>query len=174
MKAKPLPSQERLRELFDYDQETGVLTWKVSSHKCASNIRVGGSAGCLNNTGYYHTRIGTDRFLNHRLIWMWMTGEDPGDLDIDHINRVRSDNSWENLRVVSRGVNISNSIKVNNTSGVPGITWEKAARKWSVRAYVDGARKFFGRFQTKEEAITRLKQVAPAHHIIHTMELTNA
>ena len=45
----------------------------------------------------------------HRLIWVWMTGEDPGDMVIDHINQDGLDNRWENLRKVTKSQNNANS-----------------------------------------------------------------
>ena len=35
-------------------------------------------------------------YLSHRIIWMWMTGEDPGEMEVDHIDRDRFNNRWSN------------------------------------------------------------------------------
>lgn len=170
MKAKPLPSQERLRELLDYDQETGVLTWKV---KPAKQIKVGDVAGSLNGHGYLATSVDGARHRNHRLIWMWMTGDDPGDLQVDHINRNPSDNRWENLRLATHSQNMSNTHRSDNTSGIPGVTWFKSRKKWRVQLRVNGKTKHVGYFSTKIEACAALIKVANSHHIIHQLEIAS-
>ena len=35
---KPLPSLERLQELLSYDEQTGVLTWKMQPVKSRSDV----------------------------------------------------------------------------------------------------------------------------------------
>ena len=40
-----------------------------------------------------------------RLVWMWVTGEDPGDCEIDHGNRHRDNNAWHNLSMITAAEN---------------------------------------------------------------------
>ena len=88
---KPLPTQKALLEVFDYDKETGILTWK-SNGKAAGTSQSTGLRVCLNYK----------RYLVHRIIWMMMTGDDPGKLTVDHKNRNNKDNRWENLRLANQ------------------------------------------------------------------------
>ena len=88
---RPLPSQEELNEAFDYNQETGSLVWKSN----------GKQAGTVQHTGL-RVCFKYNRYLAHRVIWMMMTGEDPGQLSIDHKNRDNKDNRWENLRLATQ------------------------------------------------------------------------
>jgi hypothetical protein len=120
-------TQERVKELFDYNPETGELVRKVST---SSNAKAGDVAGSPNNRGYLVTQINRERYLNHRLIWLHVHGFFP-EHQIDHINRIRSDNRLENLREVSQSCNMRNACqKSNNTSGVQGVHWFKRDQKW--------------------------------------------
>jgi hypothetical protein len=94
------PTQARLREVFDYDPESGVLTWRLT---LSNRALVGAPVGYLTprGDGYPRLRLDGQMFLSHRVIWCWMTGEWPK-LVVDHINGVRSDNRWANLREAHR------------------------------------------------------------------------
>ena len=97
-------TQDELRRQLHYDPETGVLTRLVR----ASNYMPGSVAGTTKNRdGYPVVRVLGRRYQVHRLAWLYMTGEWPSQ-EIDHINTVRSDNRWANLRDVSRLVNANN------------------------------------------------------------------
>ena len=107
----------------------------------------------LTSTGYLATRakqdspigIPTETIYMHRLIMM-----PPKDVEIDHINRIKTDNRKENLRYADRSLNCSNiGIQRNNTSGQTGVSFCKLKQKW--RAYFGPKRK--AGFRTKEEAI---------------------
>ena len=124
-------TQKRAKELLDYDPETGLLTWKVN--KRGRGAKVGGKAGsnCIN--GYLYVGIDSKRLLIHRVVWLWYYGYFPEN-DIDHINRVRSDNRICNLREVSRSCNNHNScVPTSNTSGIKGV----GAYKGGFRAYTE-------------------------------------
>ena len=75
-----------------------------------------------------------------------MTGEQlPTNIEIDHINGIRHDNRWENLRSASRRDNRQNlKTYENNTSGYPGIFIAKDGRKKPFRPFisVDGKKMF--------------------------------
>lgn len=104
-------TQKRVKELFDYDPETGLLVWKDSLE----------TKGFLNKSGYIVVSIGSKNYLAHRLIWLWCYGYFP-EHQVDHINRDKTDNRLCNLREVSASCNIRNrGILRNNKSGVTGV-----------------------------------------------------
>lgn len=101
-----------LLELFDYDKETGFFIRKVNRQRG----RAGDIAGTLKE-GYIRIIINNERCLAHRLAWMYVYGEWPSG-EIDHINRIRSDNRISNLRICTRQQNCNNTdLNSNNTSG---------------------------------------------------------
>ncbi len=96
---KPLPSQEQLKELFDYSLETGELRWKV---RPANRVQIGDVVKGIGSAGYCRVWVNGTLFPAHRVIWCWMTGEDIGPKQIDHKNHIRTDNRWSNLRKATR------------------------------------------------------------------------
>lgn len=120
----------RAREVLDYDKETGLLTWRVATGRRA---RVGEIAGHITTNGYLSVGIDGQCLQSHRVIWLWMTGAWPKD-QIDHINLVRADNRWVNLREASLTQNNRNtSTRSDNKSGVKGVSWHEKLGKWRVR-----------------------------------------
>jgi hypothetical protein len=82
---------ERLRELLNYDPDTGVFTWRV---RPVHSHRVGDIAGSVRTTrGYRLIGVAGRVYKAHRLAWLYMMGEWPKD-QIDHINRDPSDNRF--------------------------------------------------------------------------------
>jgi hypothetical protein len=149
-KSKELPSQALLRELFDYNSETGELICKV---RTGARSVVGKAVGGYDDRGYLTTGLNGVRYKLHRLIWKWMTGEDAGS-DLDHVNGDRGDNSWSNLRKVCHHVNGKNrKMARNNTSGMSGVNFDVTSGKWVARAGDNMKRKHLGRFDTFEEAV---------------------
>ena len=111
-------TQELVRKLFDYDPETGVVTRKVSINYKAKKGTIITSVG---GSGYYRVGIKGRRYPLHRVIWLWMEGYFP-EHEIDHINRDRLDNRWENLRVVSHSCNMRNTSLANSsTTRIRGV-----------------------------------------------------
>lgn len=155
-------TQEYVRSLFEYDPETGVLTWKerprehfateqswrLMNKRCAGKV-----AGSLHQGkgSYLAICLKGVKFLVHRLIWVWVTGEWPD--EVDHINGDRADNRFCNLRNVSRAENMKNKrLSSANKSGVTGVVWHKAAGKWVAQIRVSGQQYHLGVFETVEEA----------------------
>jgi hypothetical protein len=104
------------------------------------------------STGYLGT---TNHIKFHRLV---MRVDDPN-IIVDHIihpprNENKIDNRKSNLRIVNRFQNnINKSVAVNNTSGVPGVSWSKIHNKWMVRIGVEGKRIYLGLFQDFDSAV---------------------
>lgn len=150
-------TQDRLKELLHYDPETGHLTWLTSRR---GHVRAGSRAGSPDSKGYIKIKIDGSSHSAHRLAFLYMTGETPPK-DVDHINRVRSDNRWINLRPASRRENQGNvGLRGNNTSGHRGVSLDKRAGKWRAYGMRDGRLTHLGYFTSLEEAAT----IAQAWH----------
>jgi len=122
-------TQERLKELLDYDPETGVFTWLESR----GSVTAGAVAGSRRKDGYRKIKINQKFYLEHRLAWLYVHGKFPLD-QIDHINGVKDDNRLDNFREVDHRENQRNTKRhFDNASGVTGVCWNKAAGKWHSR-----------------------------------------
>lgn len=138
-------------ELFRYDYETGVLYWR---RRVNSRVPKTLEAGAQNKSnGYLYVKVHGRRYLVHRVVMLMCYGFCGEGLDVDHINHVRNDNRLVNLRFVTHGGNMRNkSVSSKNTSGVTGVCFLKARKKYMAQIRVDGENIFLGRFETLEEA----------------------
>src|SRR3546814_8274071 len=81
-----------------------------------------------------------------------MTGKWPRG-EVDHRNGARDDNRWCNLRKATKAQNQANARRRrDNTSGVKGVTWNKARKKWVAQIQAGGKRMSLGGFPTIEAA----------------------
>ena len=142
-------TQERLKEALHYDPETGIFVWKIST----GNVKTGDIANCLSFYGYIRIQVEEVRYPAHRLAWLYIYGYFPEN-DIDHIDRVKTNNRINNLREVSMSCNMRNTgNQKNNTSGVKGITFDKINNKWKARVKVNGKTKHLGRYKDFNDAV---------------------
>lgn len=154
MARKALPSADELRQLLNYNETTGRLFWRHRDGKPAFNARwAGNEAFTTTERGYKQGRIFGELYYAHRIIWRMMQGEIPN--DIDHINGVRSDNRWGNLREVTRSENLRNRrLSSNNKTGFHGVS----KTSWGAwQSYIgDGSEtsRCLGSFKTKDEAVS--------------------
>ena len=152
--AAPTLTAEQLRELMHYDRDTGIFTRKVSA---ASNARAGDVVGTTMCVGYLAVSINYKKHLLHRLAWLYVYGEWPKE-QLDHINRIRTDNRICNLREATHTQNARNMSKAsNNTSGHPGVHWRSDRSKWWALIESDGQKHYLGCYNTIEEAIAARK-----------------
>jgi hypothetical protein len=144
-------SKEYLETLVGYDELTGVLTWKIDRSNGRMKCKGKQTGSYHKVTGYRYVSIDNKRYLEHRLIWLLKTGSFPKN-QIDHINGIRSDNSWVNLRDVDNATNTQNQKKPkkNNTTGFMGIV--RNGKGFSARILANGIGKYLGTFKTAEEA----------------------
>jgi hypothetical protein len=153
-------TSEELRRLLHYDPETGVFRWKCQP---CNRVKIGQEAGTGSN-GYSLIRISGKCFKAHRLAWLYMTGEWPKEF-IDHINGVRSDNRFANLREATQAENKRNIGKLrNNTSGFKGVYFNKLFNRWQARVMAAGKSIYLGSFMTPEEAHTAYCDGARRYH----------
>ena len=160
MKAKTLPSYSRLRELFDYDQETGQLINKSNR----SGVVAGSIAGCINSKGYIQIGIDNDAYLAHRLVWQWCLGLEPPDC-IDHIDMDKANNRIENLRASTNALNRANTPHRGGQSGFKGVYQDGS--KYRARMNVGGRTRNFGSYSTPELAHAAYCTAARSHYGEH-------
>lgn len=144
-------NQAELKALLHYNPESGEFTYLVDRWR----VKAGDKARSVRDTGkkrYYRLKYRQKQYQLHRLAFLYMNGEMPKG-EVDHINGNSLDNRWENLRIVSRQENSRNVKKANrNTSGVVGVTWNKAVERWQSQIGVDGKCVFLGYFSDLSEA----------------------
>jgi hypothetical protein len=157
---------EIIRELLDYDPETGELYWRERNKKWFENARIwkswnGRYAGkpaftTVKDGRYRHGSILGKSLRGHRVAWAHHHGEWPK-FQLDHIEHARGraiDNRIANLRDVSALVNMKNQRKSSrNSSGVTGVQWFPRTKKWMVSIFANGKRIHLGYFHSKEDAI---------------------
>lgn len=142
-------SHERLQEVLDYDPDTGIFRWKVPQGK--GRIKSGDVAGSVGRSGYHRIDVEKTKYQAHRLVWLYMTGAWPA-MDIDHINRIKSDNRFVNLREATDVQNGQNSRASRGKSRWRGVHWHAHAKKWQARISVNGKQRHLGLFDTEEDA----------------------
>ena len=102
------------KEILDkfYFRADGVLLWK---ERLSNRVDVDKPAGCLNGQGYWVIRYKGKRYLRSRLFWTFMNGVIPKGMEIDHINRIKTDDRIGNLRLVTPSENCKNKSCHSNT-----------------------------------------------------------
>jgi hypothetical protein len=92
------------------------------------------------------------------LVMLIFKGPRPVGLDIDHRNRVKTDNRLKNLRYVTKEVNCTNKdVHYNSSSeGVKGVTFQQHYQKWMAQVLTGGKYKNLGRFSTLREAKAKI------------------
>lgn len=147
--ATPALTAERLRALFDYDPETGEFRRRRSG----KGYRAGAVAGTGHNAGYRSVTVDGKTYLAHRLAWLYVHEVWPVNL-IDHINGVRDDNRFANLREATPGQNRQNRERANtaNPCGFLGVDEYKPNGRWRARIMVGGRVHHLGYFATPDEA----------------------
>ena len=152
---------ERLKEILDYNPETGLFTWK---EKRKWSKEVGSVAGSvythpISGKKYIHIHTNGKQWRAHRLAYLMMMGEECKS-DIDHINGDGTDNRWCNLREVDHRSNMKNlrRRKEGVGSGVMGVRWHKKANKWVAGIYNNKKHIHLGLFVDFDEAVKARKE----------------
>ncbi len=147
----PWISHEELRRRFQYDPEIGTFTRLTASLSGRPSEGVGTIVGSLSVIGYLMINIRSRLYCAHRLAFFYMEARWPR--EIDHINRIRSDNRWCNLREADRSVQMHNRgtrAHPQNTTGLLGVT--KRGNYFVACIEVNGKRHRLGWHSTAEQA----------------------
>lgn len=152
----------QVRELFDYDPETGLLRWRIaiSSHK------PGEVAGRSKAHRYIEIRFEGRWYTGHRLAFAWMEGRWP-DPEVDHKNGDKLDNRWSNLREATKSQQAANrKLACTNKVGLKGVirVTRYGVTKFEARLRIDGKQHHLGRFETAQEAHAAYVVAAEKYH----------
>jgi hypothetical protein len=129
-----------LRDKLHYNPDSGLFT--------RPNGKIAGSM----TKRHIQITVFNKKYYAHRLAFLFMTGDWPK-YEVDHINRIGTDNRWANLRDVDHSTNCFNR-GAYSASGVKGIYWLKDRKRWQVK----NNNKFVGTFRTIKEAKQALKE----------------
>lgn len=145
---------ERLREVLDYNPDTGIFIWKIW---VSFGIKIGTVAGGKNKSGYIKIVINGKAYVAHRLAWFYYYGEWPK-TDLDHKDRNKSNNILSNLREATKRQNNLNTCYRRKDGGDIGVYYRADRGKWRARIKVNGKYISLGCFDTEEEALYFRKQ----------------
>lgn len=127
-----------------YSVEKNGMVW---SHVRNRWLKAG-----LAGNGYMTVNLGANNSMYvHRLMAATFLGLKSGQ-DVDHINRDRTDNRIENLRVCSRSQNLTRR-RSESKSGFRGVIRAcTKSERWVAQISGSGGRGYLGCFQSKKEA----------------------
>jgi hypothetical protein len=147
-------TQAELKNYVYYDPDTGAFTRKEKPAR--GKAKAGDVMGSRHMAGYMAASVRNKAYLLHRLAWLYVHGYMPE--QIDHINHDRTDNRISNLREVVPQENLRNQkLSAANTSGVTGVAWDKAKRKWMAQVKVDYRNVHLGRYDDWFDAVCARK-----------------
>ena len=119
---------------ISYNPKTGIMCRNGKERNATSR-------------GYKFIQVGRKCIPQHRVAWFLAYGFWPD--EIDHINQDKADNRLINLRACTHSTNMLNrGLRADNTSGVTGVSYNKAAKKWTVTY----RGKYRGRYPTFQQA----------------------
>jgi hypothetical protein len=134
-------SFDDLKKIMSYDPESGNLLWLISRGKA----RIGSIAGCIYSDGYRVVTILGKRYRSTHLAFLLMTGNMPENI-IDHIDLMKSNDRWKNLREANRSQNGANQkLQSRSKTRLKGVH-KKRKRSWDSAIRHDGKTIYLGSF----------------------------
>ena len=161
----PLPSVERLRELFDLDIATGTLFHRARPGNSNFNRQHAGNiAGRISSSEYWQVAVDGRNYLRARIVSKLFFGVEPPAV-VDHINGDKLDDGIFNLRGASASQNNYNMrISSANKSGVKGVSWSKAKQRWTAAIRVEGRQISCGCFDVIADAERAVRAAREVYH----------
>ena len=153
-------AEMRLVGMVDYNPSTGEFKLK----KDGSIV-----GGVDTSSGYYNIRSLGVKVYGHRLAFACMKKDCDG--HVDHIDQNKSNNKWDNLRVVTQDENNKNRpININNKSGVVGVRKQTKqgipTGRWESKITVDYKGISLGVYESFEDAV-EARKIAEKYYGFH-------
>ena len=134
-----MPDLEQLRSELRYEPSSGRF------------FRLSGKEAGAYGGRYARVRFHGTRYLAHRLAWYYAYGEDPGELQIDHINGDKHDNRIENLDLVTARENTRRHRR-QTPRDLPEGVYRTYYDKYMAQAVINGKQKHLGVFACPQQA----------------------
>lgn len=145
-------TQEFLKSILEYDQETGEFFWIKPKR---SWVAAGVKAGSIEAKGYVVININRGLYKAHRLAWLYVYGEWPKN-QLDHIDRNKQNNKISNLREATNSQNQQNTPKYKTKALVrskyKGVSLHNKTKKWQAEIQIEKKRFYLGLFSCEEDA----------------------
>jgi hypothetical protein len=123
---------KQVLEVLELRLPESVFYWRVGRGGVA---QAGSKAGSLKPEGYTQVMINGNVFYTHRLVWFVTYGKFP-DNQVDHIDGDKSNNRIDNLRDVTRTVNMQNRPKYRRAGiDLPTGVYAMYNRTGEIRGY---------------------------------------
>lgn len=138
----------RLADVLGYRPD-GTLFWKIKAGN--GRIAIGTTAGFPTVCGGFKVMFQKKAYWVHHVVWALHTGHMPTKF-VDHINGIRSDNRFENLRECTQAENMQNRSAVGiGASRLLGVHRYRNG-KWASAITKNGQKQWLGVFDTPQEA----------------------
>lgn len=145
------------------------LNYEISSHGRVRNNKTGRiMKQSICGDGYYGLNLSNKatikKLIIHRLVAEAFCEKNENDNIVDHIDRNRSNNYFENLRWCSQEINCKNmTLSKRNKSGIKGIHFHNKKQKW-IATWNENKKPKTKEFILIEEAIQCRKDMELLHN----------
>lgn len=153
-------THERLLELVEYDPYTGYFHNRKMRSPTALKGQISGTSR-PDVEGRLHISLQGKTYSKQRLAFFYMKGK-WSDKYIDHINGVRNDNRWDNLREANESQSAANR-KCSNKLGIKGVHRTKYG-KYEVNVNVNGKQRNMGTYADLRDATFVSRKCAEDFH----------
>jgi hypothetical protein len=148
---------DRLVELFDL-YENGHFINRTSRGRAKEGERAGAATG----HGYRRIIIDYVKYYEHHLVWFYIHGVWPDELD--HKDGDRSNNAPDNMRLCDRSQNCFNAKRETGESGLKGAYLDKRTMNWYSHIQIGGQVIHLGMFVTAMEAHLAFMAAVERYH----------
>lgn len=157
---------KQVTEKLDYNPATGEFVWK----RTLGTSIAGRVAGQVSSWGYIRIPLFGRKHSAHRLVWLLEHGALP-DMQIDHIDGNKKNNSIGNLRLVTPSLNqlCNTKPRSNNVTGFVGVSPDRGGR-FKSQIKLDGKSYFLGSFRSAGEAHAAYSSARAAHLAAHGIQ----